>query len=64
MKSQQRRIPEKSFYVSRVACTACLKSVQMQGYLWSVFSCIGTEYGDSITFHAVFIDGFFIQIKE
>ena len=24
----------------------CMKSVQMQNYFWSVFSCIRTEYGD------------------
>ena len=24
----------------------CVKSVQIQSYFWSVFSCIRTEYGD------------------
>ena len=25
----------------------CVKSVQIRRYLWSVFSCTRTEYGDS-----------------
>ena len=24
----------------------CVKSVQMRGFFWSIFPCIGTEYGD------------------
>ena len=35
-----------------LAKSHCVKSVQIQSYLWSVFSSIQTEYGDLDT-HAV-----------
>ena len=34
------------YYIHNKHVRHCVKSVQMQSYFWSVFSCIWIEYGD------------------